>query len=631
MSNLDDILRKLKNCLENKTYEPMETDSFELKDLSTKGKWDELYKSACAFLNTQGGIIIVGIHENLNWPKSYQLTGYNDNNESKLISLTQQFSDCRDRSSRPQNLDLKEFFTWEIHEFLDKRICIIKVRALPEDQKYVCWQKIAYERAITGDHQIGEDRINAQLEQREEWRRARELLPVLNATLEDLDLDKLNEYIQSLNQSTRIETLKSELQSAIPFLTRKFFIDKEQKPTLLGMLVCGKYVDDFIGGRCQVDAYVQVDSAIALARNKKIFKNNILKLMDDSYDFCLQNIQIGVSYAQGGSKLPEYPLKLIRETLNNALAHRDYRSDQFTIITIKPNRSLEIQNPGNFRQQILITINQTQNNDQHKLKIRAIIPEPKPSNPKLAEILKVYDKWEGRGIGMASLTNACLNNEIDVPYYKLGLETVSLVIPSGKVYDESEEYWLDSFSGYLKRKYDGYEPTTEEKIVLSYFFKTEKLNRLECYTILLTQSNNHFKVIAKLEDKGLIYKHPESPSPYAVYLVDRELVKSEFTSELKRIFGQDYDYLSKDYKDVLNVIYHLNNYSSKEFASANLVAKIIYLRHYKTVINIENYESFKRKIRTIFKKLENSSLIVRPDQNKRMFYLNKNFQRSPLF
>jgi sugar-specific transcriptional regulator TrmB len=154
---------------------------------------------------------------------------------------------------------------------------------------------------------------------------------------------------------------------------------------------------------------------------------------------------------------------------------------------------------------------------------------------------------------------------------------------------------------------------------------------LECYTILLTQSNNHFAVIAKLEDKGLIYKHPESPSPYAVYLVDRELVKSEFTSELKRIFGQDYDYLSKDYKEVLNVIYHLNNYSSKEFASANLVAKIMYLRHSKTVINIENYESFKRKIRTIFKKLENSSLIVRPDQNKRMFYINKNFQRSPLF
>jgi predicted HTH transcriptional regulator len=582
MSNLDDILLKIKNCLENDIYEPLETDFFELKDLSSGGKWDELYKSACAFLNTQGGTIIVGIHETLNQstqPTKYKLTGYDDGNENKLIDLSQKFSDSQDKSIKPTLLNLREFFYWEIRDFLDKRICIIHIRALPADKKYVCWKKIAYERKITGDYQISEDEINAQLERREEWKRARELYPVENATLEDLDLDKLNEYIQSLNQPTRIETLKSDLEAAIPFLTRKFFINKEQKPTLLGMLVCGKYIDDFVSGRCQVDAYVEVDSVteLALARNKKIFKNNILRLMDNSNDFCLQNIQIGISYDKGGSKLPEYPLKLIRETINNALAHRDYRSDQFVTLSIKPNKSLEVRNPGNFRKQQLITI------DQDKLKIRAIIPEPKPSNPKLAEILKVYDKWEGRGIGMASLTNACLNNEIDIPYYKLGLETVSLVIPKGKVYDESEEYWLDSFSGYLKRKCNGQELTIEEKIVISYFFKTEKLNRLECYTILLTQSNNHFDVISNLEDKGLIYKYPDSPFPYSVYLLDRELVKSDFTLELRQIFGDDYDYLSKDYKDTLNIIYHLNEYSIKS-ASANLVAKILYVRESKTVL-----------------------------------------------
>jgi predicted HTH transcriptional regulator len=185
-------------------------------------------------------------------------------------------------------------------------------------------------------------------------------------------LDKLNEYIQSLNQSTRIETLKPDLQAAIPFLSRKFFINKEQIPTLLGMLVCGKYIDDFVGGRCQVDAYV--DSVTELAGNKKIFKNNILKLMDDSYNFCLQNIQIGISYAQGGSKLPEYPLKLIRETINNALAHRDYRSDQFVVINIRPNQSLEIRNPGNFRSQQLITV------DQNQIKINSFNNERSNSN-----------------------------------------------------------------------------------------------------------------------------------------------------------------------------------------------------------------------------------------------------------
>ena len=484
--------------------------------------------------------------------------------------------------------------------------------------------KIAYERKITGDYKISEDEINAQLERREEWKRARELYPVDNATIEDLDLDKLNEYIQSLNQSTRIETLKSDLKSAIPFLSRKFFINKEQKPTLLGMLVCGTYIDDFVGGRCQVDAYVEVDSDTELASNKKIFKNNILKLMDDSYDFCLQNIQIGISYAKGGSKLPEYPLKLIRETINNALAHRDYRSDQFVVINIRPNQSLEIRNPGNFRSQQLITV------DQDQIKIRQIIPDPKATNPKLAEILKVYDKWEGRGIGMASLTNACLNNEIDIPYYILRREDINLVIPKGKVYDESSEYWLDSFSGYLKKKCSGKELSIEERIVLSYFFKTEKLNYLERYTILLTHDNNHFEIIATLEGKGLLFKNPASPYPYSVYLVDRKLIKDDFTSELRTIFGKDYDYLSNDYKKVLNTIYHLNEYSFQEFASANLVSNILYFRTSKEVVEIKKYEYFKRKIRTIFKKLESSQFIVRQNSKKRDFYINKHFEKSPL-
>jgi ATP-dependent DNA helicase RecG len=627
MNNLDDILFKLKNCLENDTYEQVETDSFELKDLSNKGKWDQLYESACAFLNTQGGTIIVGIHENLNQskqPKKYKLTGYDDGDENKLINLSQKFSDSQDKNTKLTLLNLEEFFQWEIRDFLDKRICIIHIRALPEDQKYVCWQRVAYERKISGDYQISEDRINAQLERREELKRARELYPVDNTTIEDLDLDKLNEYIQSLNQPTRIETLKSDLEAAIPFLSRKFFINKEQKPTLLGMLVCGKYIDDFVGGRCQVDAYVEVDSFTELVSNKKIFKNNILKLMDDSYDFCLQNIQIGISYAKGGSKLPEYPLKLIRETINNALAHRDYRSDQFVVINIRPNQSLEIRNPGNFRSQQLITV------DQDQIKIRQIIPDPKASNPKLAEILKVYDKWEGRGIGMASLTNACLNNEIDIPYYILRREDINLVIPKGKVYDESSEYWLDSFSGYLKKKCNGKELSIEEKIVLSYFFKTEKLNYLERYTILLTHDNNHFEIIASLEEKGLIFKNPTSPYPYSVYLVDRELTKNDFTSELRTIFGKNYDSLKEDYKEILNVIYHLDEYSNQGFASANLVSNVIYFRTSKEVVDIKKYEYFKRKIRTIFKKLELSQFIVRQNSKKREFYINKDFKESPL-
>ena len=108
------------------------------------------------------------------------------------------------------------------------------------------------------------------------------------------------------------------------------------------------------------------------------------------------------------------------------------------------------------------------------------------------------------------------------------------------------------------------------------------------------------------------------------------MTKNDFTSELRNIFGKDYDYLSNDYKKILNTVYHLNEYSFQEFASANLVSNILYFRTSKKVVDIKKYEYFKRKVRTIFKKLELSQFIVRENSSKREFYINKNFKQSPL-
>ena len=164
------------------------------------------------------------------------------------------------------------------------------------------------------------------------------------------------------------------------------------------MLVCGNHIYDFIEGRCQVDCFV--DSRLHVAQSKKVLKDNIIPLMESAFSFVINNIQVGVSYEKGGQELPEYPEQLIREVINNALAHRDYGVNRFVNFIIKPNQSIEVRNPGSFRQEQKIFIDDGN-------KIRRIIPIAKARNPKLADILKVFDKWEGRGLGMASLTNAC--------------------------------------------------------------------------------------------------------------------------------------------------------------------------------------------------------------------------------
>jgi len=613
MRAIDKILVQIEACITQGKYAVIETDKVELKDFSG-GVSAELYRSACAFLNAEGGMIIIGVHESEK-ERRYSFKGYNPQIENALKELPKQF---RNQQNQPLDLSLS-FPAYEIRDFMGGKICVVYVEKLDEEQKYVFYKGEAYKRKITGDHKLTPVEIEAQNELKAELENVRELKTVDNATLETLDVDKLNQYIIRLNRDVSVETLKADIHSALSFLSRKAFI-RSDTPTLLGMLVCGRNIEDYIGARCQVDGFV--DSPIQIAENKQVLKDNILALMERSVGFVYKNIQVGVSHVNGGTPTPEYPEKLIRETVNNALAHRDYGIDKFVNIIIKPNESIEIRNPGNFRQEQKLVFD----DPAQKIRFRRIIPIAKARNPRLADVLKTFDRWEGRGIGMAFLVNACLDNQIGVPYYIFHSENdVSLFIPKGKITDDKMEHWFESFSGYLRKKSGGNGLSEHEQVVLSYFHQSELLNRLERYTILLTPDNNHFAVIAGLEDKGLIFRHPDSPALYPVYSVDRTLTQIDFTEPLRERFGAEYDDLNSDYKDLLQVIYQHNQYSTQQTISANRAGRVLYLRKNARIVDIGAFDGFKRRVRSIFNRLEKKGFIVREDGKKPEFVLNESF------
>jgi predicted HTH transcriptional regulator len=632
MKAVDKILATIQESIETGVFLDVETDKVEIKDLSSGDNWKELYKSVCAFLNTEGGIIIVGINEK---EKKYRLTGVDPLiNEAKLKAICTAFKDFKgqetDLAEYFPPMEIKDFPTIQSSPIKHHRVCVIYVEKLPEDKKFAFYEGVAYRRNITGDHRIKKEDIEAQEERKIDLAYAKELDIVQQAELSDLDIDKLNDYIIRLNRDVKIESLKADINSAASFLHRKFFC-RDKKPTLLGMLVCGNNIYDFIESRCQVDAYV--DSATQVAQDKQIIKDNIFSLMERSVGFVYKNIQVGVAYNKGGAELPEYPEKLIRETINNALAHRDYSVNRFVNIIIKPNQSIEVRNPGSFRQEQRLVYDEKI--ESSIIRIRRIIPVPKARNPKLADILKTFDRWEGRGTGMASLTNACLDNQIDVPYYLLHSESdISLHIPKGKVLDAEMLLWLESFSGYLFDKCQGSPLTDEEKIVLAYFYKTEKLNKLERYTVLLTPDNNHFSVISSLEDKNLIFRTTLSQSEYPlypVYIVDRVLTQDSFRQELRHIFGTDFDLLKVEYQEILEVIYRYQVFSLHKSANANLVGDFIYRKRNKVISETNKYENYKRNVRNIFNKLTNSGFIEKSETIRYGFILNQKNKQPSLF
>jgi predicted HTH transcriptional regulator len=619
MRSIEKILFEIENIISKQLdYNGLENERLELKDLSSGDNWKELYKTVCAFLNSNGGLIIIGVKEDTR-SKKLKFVGYNSNNEAKIKEIPQQFTDKnkikKDLTSyiRPELM--------EIHPLCDGQVCILFIEKLPEEEKYVFFNGIAYERQLTGDHAISSEKIEKQAELCEELLSSKEIEIISDASISDLDVDKLNDYIIRLNADKKIETLKADIESAKEFLVWKRLL-REGRPTILGMLVCGKRnpFEFHLQERCELDAYFEMGKTKILADDRKIYKENIINLMESAWSFVFSKIDTGISVAGGGSAVFEYPEEIIRETINNALAHRDYRINKFSTIVVKNNEAIEIRNPGRFRQEQLYI-------DDRPFKIRRIIPLPKPRNPNLADILKIYRRWEGRGIGMSSLVNYALDNKIDVPYYLIhSQDEISLFIQKGKVLDEKSEMWLNSFSKYLMEKTKDISLTTEQKTVLTYFYKCEELNSMEKYTVNLSNSNNHFNIISELEEFDLIHKLIASGSEIQLYGLNETLKIKNHNEKLKKLFGNALQYLNHDSIDVLNAIYQHNEYSSVTEVSARLIGNYLYFYKNNRAENERSLDNFKRKIRGIINRLEKNNFIKRKETGKPNYIINYNYK-----
>jgi predicted HTH transcriptional regulator len=597
-SNKDIVLEALEiieKSIITDSFREVESQGLELKDLSTGEKWKSLQETICAFLNTSGGFILCGIRERDN---RYIVTGFDRNNESKLIDIKK--NAFKDFSGITQNVE--ENISFYYNQFLNKTIAIIHVLPLSYDKKYLSFESNFYQRILTQDKTISKDSIIKHQEYKAELEYSKEIQVIGNAEPQDLDVEKINQFILKINASTRKETLKKDIIDASDFLKRRYCLDSNNGVTVLGALLFSKDPFHFLEYRAEVDCYFETGNNIG--RDKKIFQNDVLTLMEDAFSFVWGHIKVGRSFVGGGQSDPEFPEKLIREVINNAFAHRDYVVNKFITIKINPGDSLEIINPGAFKQKMII-----RHTDSDRVVRRIISGVPETKNPKLANVLKVFDRIESQGIGMATLTDSCLENIVDIPYFDLSnSDMIRLVIPSGKLLDEEHQRWIDSFRFYISKKLKN-SFTNEHALVLTYLFKTEKLNQKRLYTISLSHSNNHFDVLNDLKQAGLILEHPIASSEQnPVYIVSEELLIEDYSPQISHITGKSLESFDKSYLKVLNFIYRHNYYNQKEVKPSQITPEL-YLALYGKKINPTQFESLGRKVRKICTDLEKTGFL----------------------
>jgi len=602
MNLIDQTLHQLADLIQQGRFKELETEGLEMKPVPVDGgEWKEVHKSVNAFLNTRGGILILGVkEEGSGTGRRYLITEWKAHAEPNLKEFSRLFTD-----RKGVKVDLSESFPqMEIRNLLGKRVAVVFVDELPADRKFVFLNGKGFKRILTGDHQITERDVESQEEFKEEAAQAKELQPVPGMTEVDLDLTKLNQFIFQLNQPRQVETLKPDLASARAFLERRCFL-KNGSVTILGALVCGNHPGDRLGFRCHVHGYV--DAPNQIAQDKQDFVDNVLQLMESSLGYLLRNIQVGISAEGGGTAVPQYPEEVLRETVNNALAHREYSVNKQVILAVKPGIHISIRNPGRFRQTLVIE------DDKAAIPVRRILPEAKPRNPKLADVLRVYRKWEGRGIGMATLVNLCLENRIDLPYYRIYTEEVCLHLCAGKLLDDRMERLFESFGHHIATRLDGANLTAEQKKVLAYLIKSEWANEQLGYTILLTPDNNHFAALGALEKAGLIQKHPMSTAAYPIYISDRVLVQKTYTRELRDWFGEAFHGLDETAQGSLGVIYRHNHFCKVRQVSAKQAAFALWYERGIPAGDIQRFDAFYRKVRNTFNRLQKDGFIKKLD------------------
>jgi predicted HTH transcriptional regulator len=618
-------LDTLAQSLRDGVYYPLENEQIELKGASTSGEWKSIPETINAFLNTEGGVLILGMAEkDEGGNRSYKSVGFNPNDEPKISALFDKFtSDVN--GNQPINL-ISQLLGVHFDTVHNTQVAIVYVEKLPEDKKYCFLNGKAYRRIGTADKKLTDQEIAKQEAYRQTLITSTELNPIPNTELsaQYVSLDRINAYIHQYNQALGSAgpafRLLTDLtaEDSLNFLRNRKFIDSQNRLTILGGMVTGRDPHALLGGRAQVDCWVESDQVFeTVAADKQSIRGNLLELLEHANRFVERNTRRGLTAKDGGEPQPEYPIALTREVMNNALAHREYSLDDFVRLSIFPQDRLEISNPGRFRPEVSSVF------EAEGFQFRRLLPNvTKPVNPNLADVLKVFDKWEGKGRGMNMLLRQALSNRIDIPYYVLQpTPSIKLVLRQGRVLDERMHDLFDAYSRWIPEQLGGIDPTEAQLTVLAYFIKSLELNRRGFYTIAYSLENNHVDAIEALERAKILLraKHDMTHSSAIHYYPNPSLLKANYFNELaqcfdsgKDLFGQSFQSLSSEAKEVLNLLYGHQFFSKTVYLNARGVAERLYKKQGKamqTAAQVREYESFQRRIRKIFSQLAEKGFI----------------------
>jgi len=332
----------------------------------------EIIKTVCAFANTRGGVIIVGV---------------SDRGEIKGVSIGKKT--IEDLVLKIANSTEPRIFP-EIQVIEIGKRKLVLIRVSERRDKPVFAFGAAYKRVGKNNLKMNRDEILELLRRFGEINFEDQTI----ANIDEIDREALELFVEKARNRRKIRDL--DTASVLDNLG----MVKGGKLTIAGLLCFGynpqKYlpyailkVGKFVGGRIIYE---------------KEIKGNLIEQIEKGYVETLGLIRKSIRVINlKREEVFEYPPEAIREIIVNALAHRDYSSRSPVYIRIYED-SIEVENPGNLLE---LTIEDLKK--PHRSVLR---------NPKVAEVLYHLGYIEKWGRGTLMIIKACLENGNGEPIFE---------------------------------------------------------------------------------------------------------------------------------------------------------------------------------------------------------------------
>jgi ATP-dependent DNA helicase RecG len=339
-----------------------ETNTVELKVAAPRAA--ELAERLCGMANAQGGMIIIGVQD-----ATCDIVGVPDNRIGETLDVIARA--VRQMIKPELLLDPAEP---EIYTLSGKNVVVATVRPSygPIYQAHgLYWVRRGTHMVSLGLSELLEMANDRGLV---DW----EHQPVLDATMEDINEEKVNSYLEQRMANNRHAARYKERERVLLGMRCAVATsDGKMVPTNAGLLFFGIYPQEYL---LQSDvACVLFRETVGASRyaDRRILTGTLQELIDGAEVFLSRYIAVGAR-VEGFKRIdiPEYSLEVLREAVINAVVHRDYsKRGESVRVFCYPDR-VEIHSPGLLLPGI--TVEQMERGEvQSKLR-----------NPTLANLLK---------------------------------------------------------------------------------------------------------------------------------------------------------------------------------------------------------------------------------------------------